>query len=366
MKVGIITCFESNEERCMHLKNYFINNNYDVDVYTSDFSHVSKSKRHNIPDDFIAIETKTYKNNLSVSRILSHIEFAEDVFKKIKNKEYDLIYVIAPCNSLIKQAKKYKKNHPNCKIIVDIIDMWPESLPSSFNKHSFPFSIWRNIRKDNIEVADYLICECNLYQKILKEEYSKNIKTIYLSRDKKGKISKKLDDSELSLLYIGSINNIIDIDKIALLIGNINYPVKLHVVGSGEKLEEFKDKLTKVCNIQYHGPIYDEDEKAKIFNTCHAGINIYKDNLYIGLTTKCLDYFMYGLPIINNIQADTFKMVEEYNLGINVIDTYDIDVNKIIELAHNNKHIINFYDKYFSVKAFNDNIDEVIKHVMEK
>ena len=33
---------------------------------------------------------------------------------------------------------------------------------------------------------------------------------------------------------------------------------------------------------------------------CHAGINIYREGLYIGLTVKCIDYFEHGMPIVND------------------------------------------------------------------
>ena len=366
-KVAIITCFQSNEERCLYLNDYFINNGFNTDVYTTDFSHINKQYRDNIPDNFIAIKTNSYKSNLSIQRIMSHLKFSKDVFNTINNKDYDLIYLLAPANSLIARANRYKKKHPHTKIIIDMIDMWPESLPLSYNKHLFPFSIWRNLRKDNINVADYLISECDLYQDILKDEYHKDIKTIYLTRAKdKIRIKKDLDDKTLSLVYIGSINNLIDIDKITNMINKIDYPVFVHVIGEGEKTQLFLDQLRNVCHYQYHGPVHDEKLKAEIFNKCHAGINIYKDNLYIGLTTKCLDYFEYGLPIINNIKADTYNLVKEYNVGINIDDDLNIDVDKLIDLAHQYKHISKLYDDYFSVKTFNKNIDEVIKKVMNK
>jgi len=365
MKVAIVTCFESNEERCNYLNSFFKEKNYEVDVFTTNFSHIDKQKRNNIPNGFIPIETKAYSSNLSFARIMSHINFAKDVFKKIREKTYDLIYVIAPANSLIKEAKQYKKDFPDTKIIIDIIDMWPESLPLKLNKNIFPFNIWRNIRKNNIDVSDYLVCECDLYREILEKEYTKRIKTIYLCKDNDVKINKQLDDEKLTLLYIGSINNIIDIDKIYHIIKNTNYPVKLHVIGEGENSKYFIEKLSSICELEYHGSIYDNDRKNEIFNKCHAGINIYKDNLYIGLTTKCLDYFMYGLPIINNIKGDTYKLLNDYDAGINVGDDLKIDVDKIIDKAHDYDNIIKMYENNFSISKFNENLAELIDEAMK-
>lgn len=45
-----------------------------------------------------------------------------------------------------------------------------------------------------------------------------------------------------------------------------------------------------------------------------------KDSVCVGLTMKSIDYFQHGLPIINNIKADTTELVEEYKVGFNEID----------------------------------------------
>ena len=114
------------------------------------------------------------------------------------------------------------------KLIVDIIDMWPESLPFSFSKEIFPLNIWRSVRSRNIGCCDVLVTECDLYQDALKKEYQGDIRTIYWSRDAKAVIHKNgLPDDYLSLVYIGSINHIIDVRRIADVISGITVPVKL-------------------------------------------------------------------------------------------------------------------------------------------
>ena len=42
-----------------------------------------------------------------------------------------------------------------------------------------------------------------------------------------------------------------------------------------------------------------------------------KKSVCVGLTMKSIDYFEFGLPIINNIKGDTWNAVEEYGIGIN-------------------------------------------------
>jgi hypothetical protein len=366
MQVIILTCFESNEERVSFVVKACKLRKYDVSVISTDFSHIKKQKRTNIPESYQVIETKPYSRNLSIGRMISHYKFSKDAFKLIEKEDPDLIWLMAPANSLIKQANKYKKKHPNVKLIIDIIDMWPESLPIKLNRNIPPLSIWRSIRSKYINCADALVSECDFYQDILSKEYNGKIQTIRWCRDSKVKENDlKIGDDKLSLVYIGSINNIISVEILSNVISNIDMPVVLHVIGEGENRYNFVNVLSRNCEVIYHGAIRDEKQKAKIFDMCHAGVNIYKDNLYIGLTVKCIDYFEHGLPIINNIKGDTYSMVEKYNFGINVDENTKVDGNKLIKMRKNNKYIYDFYNNNFTKEVFIDKcldvIDEVIK-----
>ena len=366
MKVTVLTCFESNEERASYVLAACKEKGYDVEAITSDFSHIKKKKRDSVPDGFITIDTKPYSRNLSIERILSHRQFAKDAFRYIQDHKPDLLWIMAPANSLIEAGKLFKKDNPEVRIVVDIIDMWPESLPLSSFKNMFPFSIWRNIRRNNIDCGDVVVSECEMYHSILKNEYGKDIRTLYWARDEKVlNDRKKLGNDALSLCYIGSINNIIDIDEICRVISMIDMPCNIHIIGEGENTESFIDRLKEVCSVDYHGVIYDEKTKTDIFDRCHAGINIYKKNLYIGLTTKCIDYFRNGLPIINNIKGDTWSFVKNNGVGFNVDDNNVIKGSDIIEKRLNNDNIYNLYDENFTRKVFSRKCIEIVKEAMK-
>ena len=365
MKVTIITCFESNEERVSFVYHACKKRKYDVSVITTDFSHIKKQKRENIPSIFTAIKTKPYNKNLSLDRMKSHAKFAIDAFELVEKQKPDLIWLMAPANSLIKQANIYKKKYPNTKLIIDIIDMWPESLPIGLNRNIPPLSIWRSIRKRNINCADALVTECDFYQDILSNEYHGNIHTIRWCRDSDASVlKKKLPKDKLSLVYLGSINNIIGTQLVTQVIENTDMPVVLHIVGEGESRYNFVNVASRFCEVIYHGPIRDKKKKAEIFSQCHAGINVYKNNLYIGLTVKCIDYFENGLPIINNIKGDTWSMVDKYGVGINIDKNTKIDSKKLVSLRNKNNFIYDFYNNNFTKAVFDKKCLEVIDEVM--
>lgn len=366
MKVVIATCFESNEERVSFVLESCKKRKYKTVVFTSDYSHIKKKQRTNIPKGYVAVNTNPYNKNLSIKRILSHKRFAEDLFIQIEQETPDLIWLMAPANSLIKEARKYKKKYPATKIIADIIDMWPESLPLGISSSIFPLNIWKNIRKKNIHCADAVVTECDFYHDILKKEYHKKIETIHWARDSKAVETKsELPKDKLSLCYIGSINNIIGTQLVTNIIEKCDMPIILHVIGEGENRYNFVNLNSRVCEVIYHGAIRDEEEKSKIFSKCHAGLNIYKNDLYIGLTVKSIDYFEHGLPVINNIKGDTWSMIKKYNVGINIKDDYCLHGSEIIKMRKNNINVYDLFNNNFTKEVFIKKCYEVIDGVLK-
>lgn len=329
MKIAIINCFDTYEERVGMLYNFFIKRNCLVNVFTSDFMHIEKRKRSNYITDYDYIKTIPYYKNISLSRIVSHYFFATNVFKKIQNSEFDLIWILLPPNSLIREAKYYKKIHSRTKVIADFIDMWPESMPVS-NFFLRPISFfWKRLRTRNLICVDQVITECNLYQEILYKEFNKSkIFTLYLARKIEPIIIKKnYNNKKVILCYLGSINNLIDIRLIQKILYNTieKYDIDLHIIGDGEKREFLINKCSETgTKVIYHGKIYESKKKKMIFDMCHYGINIMKESVFVGLSMKSMDYFAAGLPIINNLKGDTWDFVEKNKIGINISETYEI------------------------------------------
>lgn len=91
-----------------------------------------------------------------------------------------------------------------------------------------------------------------------------------------------------------------------------------------------------------------------------------KSSVNVGMTMKSLDYFSFGIPIINNINGDIGEMIDLYKIGFNInsdnirgvanlITNYDI--NDYIDMR-NNVRIV--HDKYFSVENFNEKMNEIL------
>lgn len=83
----------------------------------------------------------------------------------------------------------------------------------------------------------------------------------------------------LSFCYVGSLNNIFDENLTSKFLNQIalKYPVTFHLIGGGEKKNQFL-KMLKNVKIIDHGIVYDETEKAEIYSQCHMALNLMKTN----------------------------------------------------------------------------------------
>lgn len=369
MNIIIVNCFETYEERVNLVKEYLISNGHNVKVIESNFEHMKKEYRKNEKKNHIVIKVPEYKKNFSISRLFSHYIFSKSVLRFIENEKPNMVYALIPPNSLTRFLSKFKKNNNDTKIVFDLIDLWPETFPVKKIKRIFPFTYWKKLRSNYLKCSDLIITECNMYKEIIKDEVKGlNCETLYLGKEKLvANININLKSSYINMCYLGSINNLIDIPKIKKLLKQVNEDksVVLHIIGDGEKKEEFIREIESInIKVIFHGKVYDENEKQRIFDQCHFGLNIMKEQVCVGLTMKSVDYFRSGLPIINSIKYDTYRLIENYKSGIN-IDSKNIVKKIILQSDINNnlimrKNVLEMFNKEFSKKIFMRRIDKYL------
>lgn len=295
---------------------------YETTYITSDFDHTTKSVfQSNVPGA-VQLPAKPYGKNLSPERILSHWGFARDVFRYLEAlpREPDALVVLVPPNFLAYYAARYKKRHPRVKLIFDIFDLWPETFPSNKGKLllSFPFGVWKTIRDRSLPAADGITTVCDLFRRRLGLEERAAVVPLCAEALGQGLLP-GLSREELTLCYLGAINNVVDIPRICGLLEALvkRRPVALHIIGTGERQQALIDGAEAAgVRVVFHGPVYDEEEKKRIMSRCHFGLNIMRESVCVGLTMKSVDYFRYGLPIVNSIPADTEELIRAYGVGI--------------------------------------------------
>ncbi len=293
----------------------------------------------------------------------------------------DLLYVLNPTNSVAQKAAKYKGHNTDITFVVDIIDLWPESFPSKLISKTPVFSLWKGMRDYALDQADRIIVECDYYKGYIGDRYLCKCSTLRLQKTIdphiRDSINSLLNDARtvtateaLSLCYLGSINNIIDLTSIREVLNALKengLAVNFHLIGKGSRKQELLDIADECkCTVYDHGAVFDEDEKRKILLNCDYGINMMKASVKVGLTMKSMDYLSSALPLINNIKGDTWTLVQEYQMGIN----YRGDPESLIEEMRNRsinemkKNAFRCFLDCFSKESFEKRYDYLIGEII--
>ncbi len=362
-KAVLISCFNWYETRLKPIRELLIEQGFEVSVLLSDFDHIKKKVVDPRFDECTYIHVPEYKTNISFARIISHLSFGLNCRKIIDEEKPGFIYCLIPPNKIADYCASYKKKNPDVKFIIDIIDLWPESMPLGKLRYTFPARMWRRWRDDAIGAADHVFTECELYQDKLEGILPPSkTSTLHLYKEQtqeecklvEKNILKKKTDEVIRFAYLGSMNNIIDIDGICEVLKHTmenGYTCELVAIGDGENRERFEKAVSTIgCKATFHGAIYDEMKKIELLAPCDYAFNMMKKSVSVGLTIKSIDYMSYGLPLINNIEGDTWKIVKEHNVGINVCDL------KFPLISMNHAEIRNVFDSFFSREAFNNNL----------
>ena len=366
---AIISCNDNYDydTRTKYVCNYLEAKGYNVTFVVADFDHRNKKKYRAAHTDTIKyIKVPTYKKNLSVRRIVSHFVFAHKVASYISKEAFDLVYHCAPPNSTIRTLSSVKK-HQDFTLITEIGDMWPETMPISSKLKKIlkiPFCVWSGLRDRYLYNSNIIISECDLFaDKIRKNTKLDSISTMHFCKQAQfiNASITEYSKEKLNLCYLGSINNIIDLNVIGKLVSALSRSIEVdvHIIGDGEKKDELISIISKAGgNPIFYGKIFDEKKKREIFSSCHYALNVMKSDVFVGMTMKSLDYFSYGLPMINNIGADIGNMVANNDIGFNINESNIEDVAKLIfttsaeEYITMRQEVKRLHEKYFSIESF--------------
>ena len=371
LNIVIVCGTEPYELRADLLRDVLRSLGHTVTVLASDFSHIEKRKRTQEKEDYLFLQTKPYKKNLSLKRAVSHVRFAKDAEHWLQAHlcETDLVWAIIPPNGFVQRIARLKRREPSVRVVFDVVDLWPESMPLKGEKRQIPFSWWRKQRDGSLHEADMIVTECALFQKKLAGPAGKTqMQTIYLARPCVPYVPKlHLPDDRLSLCYLGSINNVIDIEAVARIIRTCQRirPVELHIIGTGEKKDTLIARARQAgAGVIYHGICYDREKKQEIFDGCHFGLNIMKPSVCVGLSMKSLDYFEYGLPMLNSIPGDTWQIIEKEQTGLNVGESLDADKIAHYDLSMRNR-ARRYFEQHLTDEAFQQSVSDVLDKVFD-
>ncbi len=254
-KCVCVSCFDYYAIRMKGILIYFSSKNFDTSYLIPDYNHFS-GKASIIQDDrTILIHVPAYKKNMSFTRLYSHYAFAKGVYKILCEKMPDVIYCMFPPNILIREIIKFKRNFKNTRVIFDMYDSWPESMPKLKNSKLFalPFKLWKGLRENYIAEADLVVCVSKACEDFLKTTHPNlNTKILFPSPDaaKVEELPKHEFDiaDKITFCHLGNVNYIVDTDLAVKLLSKLakHKKIYIHFIGAGNGLDDFISALATV------------------------------------------------------------------------------------------------------------------------
>jgi len=333
-------------DRAFFAKTTFVSPNYDHASKTFKApTHTEEQTR--VKSYYLPVPA--YSKNLSIKRLYSHLVFAFKLFSFLKklSEKPDLVVCLMPTSSAAYLAGKYCRRN-NIYYMVDVIDLWPDSLiPLSNNKKLLHFLVapWRYLTRKAYKYANYISGESKAYAKAAHDinpqvpwSYTYLGVDVFEARNliDRSKLEIQRSSDEIWLCYGGSLSNSYDFETIlnALkIIHSHKIRYKMIFVGEGEKrqfIETFSRKNS--LNIEVTGRLSYQDY-LKCLSLCDIGFNSFIKGTKVVHSYKFNDYCAAGLYILNNLKGETAEMIDKYDVGLN-FNSNDL-AEKLLEVCKN-------------------------------
>lgn len=344
-KIIIISLFfyeKSDNIRISTVYNLLKERNADVELITTDFNHRTK-KKHDIslhPKDVTFLKVPGYKRNLSVGRLFSHFVFTLRLAFYLKKLPYKpaKIYCIVPTVSSGWVCSGYCRKN-NIPFVVDVIDLWPESLIVLSQKKkllkllTFPMKL---MAQKVYRSADFLYAGSDDYARYAGKFNKKtNAIPVYLGTDVVrfralvASSTKEIHKPGYQkwICFGGMLGNSYDIDIILKgfqsFMGKGMKNVKLIFIGDGKErnlIMNFRKQTG--LDVEVTG-FLDYADYLKYLSYADISVNSFKEETRVAYSYKFNDYITAGIPVANNVKGEMAEMVEKYNLGCNFLHSAD-------------------------------------------
>lgn len=382
---------EKGNNRFLYIANMLCDRGYEVEIVTTDFSHIKKQTRNipqsafeKLPYKYTMLPEPPYKKNISLQRILSHRVFGRNLKAYLKDRtDIEAIYISVPSLDVGVAAADYCNEH-KIPFFVDIQDIWPEAfelvLPlKNITKHVlFPL---RKQAKYIYRSATKLLAVSNTYLDVGKK-YAPEAQgvSVFLGTD----LSKfdqavceyglKHVDDCVTLGYVGTLGASYNIDIVISAVEQLvkkGYKIRFKVLGDGPELERLK-QLGKNLPIDFQGRLAYGQMVGEL-SSCDIAVNPIVHGAAQSIINKHGDYAAAGLPVISTQESPEYReLISQYNCGItcgvddvqavaDAIEDLILHDEKRIEMGKNSRRMA---EELFDRKViYNHIIDEIEKEI---
>lgn len=351
MNIVLVNLYDSfpNESyakgRYTNLSQHLSNVGHNVLWISSQFHHGSKKDRN--PGNYVStnenlkiipLSSLRYNKNIGFRRLISDYRLSKLIILELdkihKENKIDIIIVsmgpIFTPSAVVSFAKKNK-----IKSIIDIQDLYPEAMYAVIPK-KIRFLAKILLLPLNLKIKRLILNSdgvSSLSKNRLKEAFDKfnfdlkkpsraiylNFKGIPSVIDKK----KNPKTQTLKIAYIGTIGSFYDFDTVFnsfYEIAKTSIKIELHIIGSGPKLNYYKNivKKLELNNVFFYGYM-PFDKSINLIRSCDIGIVPILKTWPSCIPNKPIDYLGLGLPILNSVQGELSSLVTDFDIGYNYI-----------------------------------------------
>lgn len=316
---------------------------HNVVYWTSEFSHANKKKRVlntecEVPFKLEILETVPYFKNVSLRRFYSHRKLAKTFLKSahsaINSGRYsspNLIIASSPPLELVDAAHSIASK-VDAKVIVDIMDAWPET----FERIVPRFLLWplRRLAKRNYLRADAITTVADNYTELARSYgFSKDIHRFYhgiINGDSPPTNQKPLPSSlfpfpsshpskgtvPLRIVYAGNMGRSYDL-KTAIeaveILGNL---VTLDIAGKGDQEASLKAMVNEkgIKGVKFHGYLSNQ-ALSQLLSECDVGLVPMDPKSCVGIPYKFADYAKNSLAMVSSLGGESAELLSKYGAG---------------------------------------------------
>ncbi|WP_026581959.1 glycosyltransferase family 4 protein [Bacillus sp. J33] len=318
---------------------------YEVSVITSDpaYPNMKIYEQSNFWDDpsiedntskisRIQVTNRKYSRSI-LNRLFFYVEVAIKLYIRIlKDKgNYDIVFATSP-PIFIAIVGFLAKVKFRCHFLLDIRDLWPESLKGVgiFN-NTFIIKIFSEVEKFLYKKADHIIVNSMGFMDYIHDKASIPFgKISYIpNAAKETEINRNPSSTgKAKVIYTGNIGlaqNIEFFKQLAKKLSQKN--IELTIIGYGIKSKELIEYIQQeeLKNVTLHSPLT-RKECLDTISRHHVGIVSLnnKEVFDTVLPGKVVDYMTCKIPIVASVSGYSKKVIEQNKVGL-VSETRDVD-----------------------------------------
>lgn len=316
------------------LKNLYIqlSKKHDVEVLTTNPAYPNakmyeeekywSSDIINQSKDIMRLKMRTNKQSKSMAfRLLYYFELAYKVRVYVKKYQhlYDTVYVTTP-NIFIPWAAFFQKRDKKVKRILEIRDLWPDSVRDvdKMNIGMF-YPVLKFMEKMLYKQSDKIVINNEGFRYYLKKMV-KNKPVLFLPNAfAKNEVEFKEPPDEFRVIYTGNIGFAQSYEKLQEMAHQLEEnKINFKIIGYGMNAHLFQSYI-EFKNFKY---VTFEEEKtreeclAEIRNS-NIQLSILKDSeIFLNvLPGKVIDGIASGVPVVTNLGGYTSNLIKSHDVG---------------------------------------------------